>query len=139
VPNPDDAHPDHASGGMLIQRAAFLSNVNGYVTEGDGTRQERWSVARMLVYSGRKEVRPALIVDITSQYETKLASIRAHATQVGGGPGALKTRLNDGGLFGSVEGRALVAGRRVGVTYGEAFDLIAPVLLTRLDLIAPEA
>jgi len=38
-----------------------------------------------------------------------------------------------------VEGRALVAGRRVGVTYGEAFDLIAPVLLTRLDLIAPEA
>jgi len=139
VPNPDDAHPDHASGGMLIQRAAFLSNVNGYVTEGDGKRQERWSVARMLVYSGRKEVRPALIVDITSQYETKLASIRAHATQVGGGPGALKTRLNDGGLFGSVEGRALVAGRRVGVTYGEAFDLIAPVLLTRLDVIAPEA
>jgi len=25
------------------------------------------------------------------------------------------------------------------VTYGEAFDLIAPVLLTRLDVIAPEA
>ncbi len=139
VPNAHDAHPDHASGGMLVQRAAFLSNVNGYVTESDGVRQERWQVARMLVYAGRQEVDPDVVVDITSHYEAKLASIRAHATQVGGGSGALLTRLNDGGLFRSVEGQAMVAGRRVGVVYGEAFQLIAPVLLTRFDVIAPES
>jgi bacillithiol biosynthesis deacetylase BshB1 len=139
VPNPDDAHPDHASGGMLIQRATFLANVNGYVTEREGKRQERWLVGRLLVYSGRREVRPAIVVDITAQYETKLAAVRAHASQVGGGKGALPTRLNDGGLFGSVEGRALVAGRRIGVKYGEAFQILAPIGLSRLDMLAPES
>jgi bacillithiol biosynthesis deacetylase BshB1 len=139
VPNPEDAHPDHASGGMLIQRAAFLANVNGYVTERDGKRQERWLAGRLLVYSGRREVHPSIVVDITAQYETKLASVRAHASQVGGGKGALPTRLNDGGLFGSVEGRALVAGRRIGVTYGEAFQILAPIGLSRLDVLAPES
>jgi N-acetylglucosamine malate deacetylase 1 len=139
VPNPDDAHPDHASGGMLIQRAAFLSNVNGYATERDGKRQERWNVGRMLVYSGRREVHADIVVDITAHYETKLASVRAHESQVGGGKGALLTRLNDGGLFRSAEGRALVAGRRVGVQYGEAFQLLAPVRLSRLDVLAPDS
>jgi len=139
VPNPEDAHPDHASGGMLVERAAFLANVNGYVTERDGKRQERWLAGRLLVYSGRREVHPAIVVDITAQYETKLASVRAHASQVGGGKGALPTRLNDGGLFGSVEGRALVAGRRIGVKYGEAFQILAPIGLSRLDVLAPES
>jgi bacillithiol biosynthesis deacetylase BshB1 len=139
VPNPDDAHPDHASGGMLIQRAAFLSNVNGYVTERDGKRQERWLVGRMLVYSGRREVQADIVVDITSHYETKLASVRAHASQVGGGKGSLPTRLNDGGLFRSAEGRALVAGRRIGVTYGEAFQILAPIGLKNFSALAPES
>ena len=138
IPNPDDQHPDHASGGMLVQRAMFLSNVNGYVTELDGARQARWNVARALIYSGRREIHPDVVVDITSTYDTKLESVRAHATQVGGGPGQLATRLNDGTLFGAIEGRALVAGRRVGVRYGEAFQLLAPVRLTGFDAIAPE-
>jgi len=138
VPNPDDAHPDHASGGTLVQRASFLSNVNGYATENDGQRQERWGVSRMLVYSGRREVRSAIVVDISTHYATKVASVRAHVSQVGGGADALPTPLNDGGLFRSIEARAIVAGRRVGVAYGEAFQILAPVLLTRLDAIVPD-
>jgi bacillithiol biosynthesis deacetylase BshB1 len=138
VPNPEDAHPDHASGGALIQRAAYLSHVNGYITERDGKRQERWLVGRMLLYSGRREVRPSIVVDITAQYETKLAAVRAHASQVGGGKGTLPTRLNDGMLFGSIQGRALVAGRRIGVTYGEAFQLLAPIALSRLDALVAD-
>lgn len=135
IPNPDDPHPDHASGGMLIQRAMFLSNVNGYATERDGKRQERWSIARALLYSGRREVRPDLVVDITDHYETKLASIRAHKSQIGEGKGALATPLTDPRLFGAIEGRALIAGRRVGATYGEAFQLLAPIRLSAFDAI----
>lgn len=134
IPNPDDQHPDHASGGTLIQRALFLTHVNGYVTERDGKRQERWNVARALLYSGRREVTPDVVVDITRYYETKLASVRAHATQVGGGTGRLATRLNDDTFWGSIEGRALVAGRRVGVKYGEAFQLLAPIRLDSLGV-----
>jgi LmbE family N-acetylglucosaminyl deacetylase len=116
----------------LIQRAIFLSNVNGYATDLDGKRQERWGVRRVLFFSGRNEVRPDVIVDITDQFETKLASVRAHATQIGSQKGALATPLTDPRLFGAIEGRALVAGRRVGVTYGEAFQLLAPVRLDDL-------
>ena len=137
IPNPDDPHPDHASGGMLIQRAMFLSNVNGYATEHAGKRQERWKVERALLYSGRREVRPSLVVDITAHFETKLASVRAHATQVGTGEVRLSTRLNDATFFGSIQGRALVAGRRIGVMYGEAFQLLAPLGLSSLDILAP--
>jgi bacillithiol biosynthesis deacetylase BshB1 len=137
IPNPLDAHPDHASGGTLVQRALFLSNVHGFVTERDGRRQERWKTLRSLVYSGRREVRPDVVVDITAHYPTKLQAIRAHATQVGPGAGALSTPLTDETFFGSVEGRALVAGRRVGVTHGEAFELLAPVSLRDFDALVP--
>jgi bacillithiol biosynthesis deacetylase BshB1 len=139
IPNPDDPHPDHASGGVLIQRAMFLSNVNGYVTERDGKRQERWSVARALVYSGRREVRADVVVDITDHFESKLSSVRAHDTQIGSRKGALATPLTDPRLFGAIEGRALVAGRRVGVTYGEAFALLAPLHLSDLHFLAHRA
>jgi bacillithiol biosynthesis deacetylase BshB1 len=137
VPNPDDQHPDHASGGLLIQRALFLANVNGYATEIEGKGQERWNVGRALVYSGRREIRPDLVVDITAHFETKLASVRAHATQVGAGKGRLATRLNDATFFGSIEGRALVAGRRIGATYGEAFQLLDPLGVSSLDILVP--
>ena len=138
IPNPDDPHPDHSSGSTLIQRAMFLSNVNGYLTEREGKRQERWSVGRALVYSGRREVRPDVVVDITDHFETKLASVRAHASQIGSNKGALSTPLTDPRLFGSIEGRALVAGRRVGVTYGEAFQLLAPLRLPDLHFFLDE-
>lgn len=94
---------------------------------------------RALLYSGRREVRPDVVVDITAHYETKLRAIRAHATQVGAGETSLATPLTDPRFFGSVEGRALVAGRRVGATYGEAFQMLTPLRLTDLSpLIAPE-
>jgi bacillithiol biosynthesis deacetylase BshB1 len=137
LPNPDDAHPDHASGGTLVQRAMFLANVNGYVTERDGRRQDRWRVRRAFLYSGRREVRPDVVVDITDHYPAKLRSVRAHATQVGLAEGALSTPLTDPRFFGVIEGRALVAGRRVGVTYGEAFELLAPLWLDDLSAFAP--
>ncbi len=139
VPNPDDPHPDHACGGILVQRALFLANVNGYVTEVETIRQERWRVGRALVYSGRREVRPDVVVDITAVHETKLRAIQAHASQVGAGSGALATPLTDPRFFDAVRARAVVAGRRVGATYGEAFSLLAPIALRDLGaLTTPE-
>jgi len=136
IPNPDDPHPDHASGGMLVQRALFLANVNGYATEADKVPQERWRVERALVYSGRREVRPDVVVDITAVYDAKLRSIQAHASQIGGGAGSLVTPLTDPRFLDAVRARAVVAGRRVGMTYGEAFALLAPIALRDLGPLA---
>ncbi|HEU4930029.1 MAG TPA: bacillithiol biosynthesis deacetylase BshB1 [Candidatus Krumholzibacteria bacterium] len=130
IPNPDDPHPDHAAGGVLSQHAVFMANVDGYVTEEGGVRQTRWRVARSLVYSGRREVRPDLVVDVTAAYETKTKAIRAHATQVGTGKDLLPTALTDPRFFSVVEARDRVAGRRIGATFGEAFELLEPLGLT---------
>jgi bacillithiol biosynthesis deacetylase BshB1 len=140
LPNADDPHPDHAAGGALSQHAVFLSNVNGYPTEDGGRRQERWRVARVLVYGGRRDVRPDVVVDVTSVYEIKVAAVRAHASQVGGGKDALTTPLTDPRFLSGVQASDRVAGRRVGATYGEAFQLVAPIALGDFGpLVPPEA
>ena len=140
IPNANDQHPDHAAGGILSQHAVFMANVDGYATEEGGARQARWSVARSLLYSGRREVRPDLVVDITSVYETKTKAIRAHATQVGTGKELLATPLTDPRFLAVVEGRDRVAGRRIGATFGEAFELVSPLgLIDFSPLIKPEA
>ena len=140
VPNANDQHPDHAAGGTLSQHAVFMANVDGYATEEGGARQERWGVARSLLYSGRREVRPDLVVDITAVYETKTKAIRAHATQVGTDKALLPTPLTDPRFLAAVEARDRVAGRRIGATFGEAFELVAPMGLTDFtSLVKPEA
>ncbi len=140
VPNADDPHPDHMAGALLSRHAIFLANVNGYATEEGGKRQERWRVARSLVYVGRRDVRPDVVVDVTPVHEVKFASIRAHASQVGGGEGALATPLTDPRFLSVIEARDRLAGRKVGATFGEAFELVAPIALTDFTpLVPPES
>lgn len=139
LPYANDPHPDHMAGGLLSQHAVFLSNVNGYATEEGGKRQERWRVPRSLVYSGRREVRPDVVMDVTAVYETKVAAIRAHESQVGGGEGTLSTPLTDPRFMAVVEARDRLAGRRIGATFGEAFELFAPLALHDFAaLVSPE-
>jgi bacillithiol biosynthesis deacetylase BshB1 len=140
VPHADDPHPDHAAGAVLARHAIFLANVNGYTTESGGKGQERWRVGRALVFPGRRDVRADVVVDVSAVYETKLKAIRAHASQVGGREGALATPLNDPRFLGVVDARDRLAGRTVGVTHGEAFQLVAPLRLAHLGgLLAEEA
>ncbi len=137
VPNADDPHPDHAAGGTLTRHAIFLANVNGYRTDLDGGPQERWRVRRSLVFGGRHEVHADVVVDVSAAYETKIAAIRAHASQVGGGEGSLATPLTDPRFLGVIDARDRLAGRKIGVTHGEAFQLVAPVRLDDLGVLVP--
>jgi bacillithiol biosynthesis deacetylase BshB1 len=136
VPHADDPHPDHAQGGTLARHAIFLANVDGYLTSGGGSRQARWRVARTLVYSGRKEVWPDLVVDVTAVYEKKRAAILAHTSQVGSS--GLATPLTDPNFLSAVEARDRVAGRRIQATFGEAFELVAPIALGGFDALVGE-
>lgn len=135
LPHADDPHPDHAAGALLARHAIFLANVNGYGTEGANGPQERWRVSRSLVYAGRRDVRADVVVDVTAVYETKVAAIRAHATQVGAAAGSLPTPLTDPRFLGVVDARDRLAGRRIGVTHGEAFEMLAPLALGDLTVL----
>jgi membrane carboxypeptidase/penicillin-binding protein len=63
---------------------------------------------------------------------TKSEAIAAHATQVGSTEDTLPTPLTDPRFLGVVDARDRLAGRRIGVTHGEAFQLLAPVALQDL-------
>lgn len=124
VPSKDDPHPDHASGGVLIERALYFSGIHGYAT---GEGGPHWKVGNGMIYPGRRDLEPDIVVDISGTFDTKMASIKAHRTQFAVFEGARETPLNRPGFLGAVEARATAAGHRVGVRYGEPFKLLNPV------------
>jgi len=125
LPFGDDPHPDHASGAALVERALYFAGIHGYRTAAPA-----WKVPAALVYSGRRVVRPDVVVDITAVQEVKMRAIRAHATQFGGGEGRVATPLNDPDFLEVVVARDRTHGALVGVRYGEAFHARSPVPLS---------
>jgi len=129
VPSSDDPHPDHGSGGRLIERALYLSGVHGY-----SRGEPAWRVPHVIVYPGRTDIDPDIVFDITSTYDAKVKAILAHATQFVPGEGRSSTPLNSPDFLGFVEARARTHGRRIGARFGEAFWSARPVGLSDFRL-----
>jgi bacillithiol biosynthesis deacetylase BshB1 len=129
APSADDPHPDHASGGRLIERALYFSGVHGY-----RRALAAWRVAHVLVYPGRRDFEPAIVVDVTSTHDAKLKAVLAHASQFVAGEGRLPTPLNSPDFMDVVVARARTHGRRIGVRFGEAFRTTGPVKLAGFDV-----
>lgn len=124
LPSKDDPHPDHQSGGATIERAMYLAGIHGYRTDGG---ESRWPIRNGLVYPGRRDLEPDVVIDITSTFDTKMDSIRAHRTQFAAVDGAKETPLNRPEFLGAVEARAVAAGYLIGTRYGEPFRLLNPI------------
>jgi bacillithiol biosynthesis deacetylase BshB1 len=129
MPNKIDPHPDHSSGGALIERAVYLSGVHGCLRE-----REAWRVETLLVYIGRLDMEPALIQDVTSVQERKMEAIMAHRSQFVLDPGRRSTVLNARDFLPFVEYRSRVFGRMIGVPFGEPFQLTRPIALSDLSI-----
>ncbi|UCH84865.1 MAG: bacillithiol biosynthesis deacetylase BshB1 [Candidatus Latescibacterota bacterium] len=127
----DDPHPDHASGGRLIERALYLSGIHGYEPD-----REVWPVPHVLIYAGRREIEPHIVVDVTTTHATKIKAIRAHASQFVPGEGRKPTPLNAAGFIEVIEARSRIAGRMINVRFGEGFRTLKPVALSDLNLFA---
>lgn len=133
IPFAHDPHPDHASGGVLIERALYLAGVHGYPVPDD---LPAWKTPTTLTYSGRDQVRPDVVVDITAVRDIKQRAIEAHASQFGGGDGALPTPLNAPDFLAAVEARDRAVGQLAGVRFGEAFQSARPVVVQDFGVFA---
>lgn len=131
MPLKNDPHPDHSAGGELIERAVYLAGVDGY---GTGSGESRWAADNGLIYPGRRELEPDLVVDVSDTFQTKMDAIRAHRSQFGAYEGAKETPLNRPGFLPAIEARMVTAGHRVGVMYGEPFKTLRPLVLRDLSL-----
>lgn len=119
-----DRHPDHHAAYQLVRDAAYFS---GLVKINTGQAPYRPPVI-FYFHPYTEMERPSLIVDISEDYEAKLAAIAAHATQfynpAYGGP---ETHISSRTFWEGITTRAKYWGMRIQKTYGEALyseDLI---------------
>lgn len=75
-PTPHDRHPDHGRGHRLVEAAAFYA---GLKNRGEG---EPYRPAAVFSYMQHDLFTPSFLVDVTSTWDAKLASLAAYRSQL---------------------------------------------------------
>lgn len=117
-----DRHPDHGKAGKLIADACFLSGLRKIETTLDGTPQTAWRPKRVYHMIQDRFTEPSFIVDVSDTHATKMEAIKAYKSQFHD-PNSTEplTYISRGGFLESIEARAMLLGKRIGVQYGEGF------------------
>ncbi len=116
LPYWEGRHPDHYTASILGYEAAFLSGLAKLPLEGSAHRP-----FKIIYASLYRDVRPTFVVDITSQFETRLASLMAYKSQFTdqqAGSGIFPAQKE---IRARIESMARYYGLLGGVTYAEPF------------------
>jgi len=117
-----DRHPDHGKGSALVSRACYLSGLLKYKTNLSGEDQSPWRPGVVYHYIQNNYIEPDFIVDISDQWETKLASIKAFGSQFyDESSSEPQTFISSQEFLDFIEARAREFGHAIGVKYGEGF------------------
>ena len=133
APDDRDDHPDHVEASSLVRRACYLA---GLARAEGGTGRHR--PERLLFALYRTLRRPHLVVDVTPVWERRVAAVRAHASQLGAGPGP-DTYLTAPGFLDEIEARARVLGAAIGARYGEGYRAAGPLAVSDARALLPGA
>ena len=121
----EDAHPDHVAATSLVEAARFWAKLSNTDMPG-----ERFHPDRVFYYFCvhlRLAVLPSWIVDISEQWDVKLASIKAYESQfITGRPTEPPTFID------RVRDDAAYWGRLISRPYGEPFATKEPLALDSL-------
>lgn len=112
-----DAHPDHTAATKLVDDARFWAKLTKSDLPGDPHHPQR--IYNYYCVHLKAAAQPAFILDISDQWESKLASIRAYESQfITGRDGSFMEKLRD---------EASYWGKTIGVEYGEPFHCREPI------------
>lgn len=118
APAPRGRHPDHRVAAQLIRDACFLA---GLAKLDPGTPPHRpRKVVHAIAYR-EDHVKPTFVVDISEDFETKLAAIRCYASQFDGATWAGEVYPNGEPLYDLVRHQAAHYGTLIRTRYGEPF------------------
>ncbi|MTI96383.1 MAG: bacillithiol biosynthesis deacetylase BshB1 [Firmicutes bacterium] len=118
-----DRHPDHEAASLIATRGCHLAGLHKFPVSGERHRPER-----MLYYFLGRIGEPSFIVNVDDFWDTKMAAIKAHASQFASREdGANPTFLNRGQFFENYELRFRTWGRGIGARYGEALVSREPI------------
>lgn len=119
-----DRHPDHGRGGDLVSRACFLSGLRKIETIYDGTQQEAYRPRAIYRYIQDRWIEPDIIVDISSEMETKLACIKAFSSQFyDPSSDEPETPISSKDFMEFIDARAIQFGRLINTKFGEGFNV----------------
>jgi len=116
LPYWEGRHPDHYTASVLGYEAAFLSGLAKLPI--DGAPHRPFKIIYASLY---RDVRPTFVVDITSQFENRFASLMAYKSQFSdqqAGDGIFPAQAE---IRARVESMARFYGMMAGVTYAEPF------------------
>lgn len=138
-PTPHDRHPDHGRGHRLVEAAAFYAGLRN---RGEG---EPFRPAAVFSYMQHDLFTPSFLVDVTSTWDAKLASLAAYRTQLHQ-PGEEKakegkepprTKVASPEFRLAVEGRARHFGLLIGAALAEPFWSRGPLAAGDLMSLLP--
>lgn len=122
----EDAHPDHVAATQLVEAARFWAKLTKTDMPGEPHHPER--IYNYYCVHLKMAPQPAFVLDISREWEAKLASIRCYESQfITGRPTASPTfidRLRD---------EAAYWGKTIGKPYGEPFTCREPLGLAGLN------
>jgi bacillithiol biosynthesis deacetylase BshB1 len=126
LPYWEGRHPDHYTASILGYEAAFLSGLAKLpiaepAIAGTKTESAPHRPFKIIYASLYRDVRPTFVVDISDQFETRLAALMAYKSQFTdqkAGSGIFPAQQE---IRARVESMARYYGMLGGVTYGEPF------------------
>jgi bacillithiol biosynthesis deacetylase BshB1 len=118
LPFPHGRHPDHRIASELGRDACFLAGLAKYPVDGPPHRPSKI----LYTMSYREDpVKPTFVVDITAQFERKMAAIRCFASQFDGATRAGEVFPTGQDLYTRIETENAHYGSLVRARYGEPF------------------
>ena len=111
-------HPDHRVASELGRDACFLAGLAKYDAAGAPHRPHK--VLYALAYR-EDPVKPTFVVDVTAQFERKMAAIRCYGSQFEGATAAGEIFPTGQDLFSLVETQNAHYGSLIRCRYGEPF------------------
>lgn len=118
LPFPVGRHPDHRIASELGRDACFLSGLARYRAGGAPHRPHK--ILYALAYR-EDPVKPTFVVDISSQFDRKLAAIRSYSSQFDGAKAAGEIFPTGQDLYSLVETQNAHYGSLIRTRYGEPF------------------
>lgn len=122
-----DRHPDHGNCMRIVEEAVFSAGIHHFKTD-ENLPSHR--VSRLYFYMINGFHKPDFVIDISNFMETKMASLKAYASQFEKSEGSRNTPLVNG-YMETIEAREKLFGREVGTMYAEGFKTKVPLVLER--------
>lgn len=137
-PPPADRHPDHGRAHRLLRDAVFYS---GLERRGRGAPHRPQLLVSYMQHHG---FAPSMVVDVSTQWQRKLAALACYRSQLHNGDGdsdgdagAPETKISSPEFKAAVVGRAQHFGQMIGAAFGEPLWQATPVAIADPMAILP--